>query len=116
MLESWQHVDHYLGGNGGSLTHAAAAHGLKAIYGQNKEGDIVTVDLAKDAVQFASGGHSERVDLSIYKSQGPAGFRDERWRREFTNWQLRIFALAAGRTNRRFGYPAAFETPNATAP
>jgi len=106
MLEYWAQAHHFLGGNAGSLSYAARGQGLSRVYGQTMDGELFTVDLQEDGTAFQSRGHEERVDLRPYQQQSASQFRDERWKSQLTNTQLRFFALAAGRTNRRFGYPA----------
>jgi hypothetical protein len=109
MLSYWTLPHHFLGGNAGSLSYAARGQGLSRVYGQNKEGEMFTVDLQEGGTSFQSGGRVERVDLAPYQQQSAQQFRDERWKSQMSNLQLRLFALAAGRTNRRFGYPSSLD-------
>ena len=49
---------------------------------------------------------TSRTDSQFYARSDPATFRDERWKTELSDRQIRWFALAAGRLNRSLGYGA----------
>ncbi len=85
MIQYWNFEHHFLGGNPGTL--------LSMVNQQDK----------------ASLGTKPPVgnwDLDYYKKSNPAAFKDERWKSQLSDRQLRQFALIAGRLNRRFGYSA----------
>ena len=90
MREFWTVDHHPLGGNRGPVAAIADY--------QNREPDTKVV--------FE---HSRIQDVGHYLKTDPGSFRDERWKHELSDWQLRIFALATGRLNRRLGYPAALD-------
>jgi hypothetical protein len=51
----------------------------------------------------------KRADLDFYRQSDLKHLVDDRWKRELSDWQLRLFALVAGRTNRKLGYPRALD-------
>ena len=65
--------------------------------------------LPKPALAPRADGATAKWDLEYYKRTDPARFRDERWKQELSDWQLRVFGLFAGRVNRRYGYPPAVD-------
>lgn len=109
MLEYWTRVRHFIGGNAGSLSYLARAQGLDCVYRYAKDGTITATPLDKPVVAYTEAGRERQIDLSLYRNQLPGQFHDERWKSELSNWQLRLFALAAGLTNRRFGYPPSLD-------
>jgi len=92
MLEFWQREHHYLGGNRGTLMSVLRQDGEQAIQTDRTSGELAW-------------------DLDYYRERNAeaGAFRDERWKRELTDGQLRVFAMVAGRLNRRYGYPPALE-------
>lgn len=90
MLEYWRHDHCYLGGNLGTQ------HALK-----KQRGEAPPEDPRPAAGKAAFGNW----DPEHYAKTDPARYVDERWKEELSTWQLLAFALAAGRTNRRYGYP-----------
>lgn len=92
MLEYWQKTHHPLGGNRGTLVAMAQRSGVE-LSDQPPEGPQNTTDAPV----------WDR-DLAHYRNSDPAQFVDERWKRELTPRQLRVFGLVAGRLNRRLGY------------
>ena len=91
MLEYWNVDHHYLGGNRGTLFSLA----------QKRQ-----QQLPDDPRLTGTGKAGPNWDLDHYKRTDAATFRDERWKRELSPWQLRLFSVLAGRVNRRYGYPA----------
>ncbi|MHC4993806.1 MAG: sulfotransferase, partial [Planctomycetota bacterium] len=88
MLEFWKKPHCFIAGNGGPIIQVA---------------DYQGIDLPKmDGSMVKKKHHDNRA---IYKQQGPADFKDERWKSELDDKQLRTFALAAGMMNRAMGYP-----------
>ncbi|MAE68043.1 MAG: hypothetical protein CMJ18_27655 [Phycisphaeraceae bacterium] len=96
MLEYWKHVEHFIGGNRGTLLHVARSHGLEL--------PAPTRETVGDAPR-------KTWDLGYYERQTPRTFSDERWKRELTGARLRVFDLVAGRLNRKLGYDAAQPSP-----
>ncbi|NBC97307.1 MAG: hypothetical protein GVY27_13255 [Deinococcus-Thermus bacterium] len=92
MLEFHRREHHYLGGNRGTLLSVLRQDGDRAIHS-----DPTSTGLAWD------------LDYYRQRDAGAGAFRDERWKRELTDGQLRLFALVAGRLNHRYGYPPALE-------
>ncbi len=90
MLEFWNHKHCFIAGNWGPLFQLAQAQGITL---PRKDDSMIKV--------------RPKDDRSIYQTQEPGAFRDERWKTELSDRQLRIFALAAGRLNRALGYPPA---------
>lgn len=89
MLRYWETEHHFVGGNPGPLLAVADAQATGDLHRQPRAG--------------------YRDDLSFYARSDPARFRDDRWQRELTDGQLRIFALIAGRLNRALGYPRSLD-------
>ena len=92
MLEYWRKTHHPLGGNRGTLLAMARRSGVE-LTEQLPEGH----KLSPDAPAWDR-------DLAYYRDSDPARFIDQRWKRELTDRQLRVFGLVAGRLNRRLGY------------
>lgn len=90
MRAYWKVEHHYLGGNRGTL------------FGMMRKQDA---DLP-EAGAVESGDEKREWQLDYYTKTDPAAFADERWKKELTPDRRRIFALAAGRLNRKHGYPA----------
>lgn len=88
MIEFWNRMHCFIGGNWGPLYQLAQAQGITL---PRKEGSMIKV--------------KPKDDRSLYKTQDPGAFRDERWKTDLTDRQLKIFALAAGRLNVSLGYP-----------
>ncbi len=91
MLRFWEREHHFLGGNPGTLFSMLRRAG----------GDA-------DAQADRKDTHLQ-WNLDHYRDASPDAFRDERWKGELSDRQLRLFALVAGRMNRRYGYPPARE-------
>jgi Sulfotransferase family len=89
MLRFWEEDHHFVGGNPGPLLAVADAQDTGPLHRQPRP------------------GYSD--DTAFYDHADPARFRDERWKRELSRGQLRVFALIAGRWNRRFGYPPSLQ-------
>ncbi len=97
QLEYWKHIDHLLGGNKGTLTLVAEAQGL--------------TKLPPTPAQKADHDPNRPAwDTSFYRGADPSQFRDDRWKKQLTTGQCRIFAIAAGWLNRRLGYGALLDT------
>jgi len=88
MQEFWEADSHYLGGNRGTIF--ALARKQRAA----PPTDPRDLDPKRQA----------DWKLDYYEKQDIARINDDRWRRELSPLQLRLFALAAGRLNRRLGY------------
>ena len=94
MLEYWKGEHHFLGGNKGAMapiakeTNTPVAGADRQLFGDR---------------QFPRDGNNG----DFYQKADAAHFVDQRWKKELTDGQLRLFALAAGRLNRRYGYPRA---------
>ncbi len=89
MVEFWNTDHHYLGGNKGTL------------FGMTrKAGKDDPIDVRKRY----EGDKAPEWDLKHYENADPAKFVDERWRRELSAKQLRVFAWVAGRLNKKYGY------------
>ena len=89
MLEFWNVDHHYLGGNKGTL------FGMTKKSGKDDPIDVRRRFEADKAPQW---------DLEHYRDTDPARFVDDRWKKELTGGQLRVFGLVAGRVNRKYGY------------
>jgi len=89
MLRFWQREHHFLGGNQGTLFAMLRKAG----------------DSAEAMADRANTGLNWQ--LAHYREADPARFRDERWKRELDDQQLRRFGRILGRWNRRYGYPPA---------
>jgi hypothetical protein len=96
MIEFWNAEHHFLGGNRGTILSMVNKQ-------QDKHAELPTV-VTKDGTTA-----DISRDLQYYRNVDPSTFRDERWKTELTNGQLRIFGLIAGRLNRRFGYPRSLD-------
>lgn len=101
MLEYWTQDMHYLGGNPGAMSTIAREKKLPQIHFQSREARQYHLDVNQPEQTLPD---ARRVDFSYYQRVDPRRFRDERWRSELTPMQLRLFALAAGRLNRKLGY------------
>lgn len=89
MLEYWNGVEHFLGGNIGTLTSLATKRGETL---QKRPTSVVR----------------SKPELAYYERTDPANFvADQRWRRELSSSQLWTFRLLAGRVNQALGYPQA---------
>jgi len=86
-LNRWRDAPHFLGGSLGLLKQLA--------------------EQRSDALHAKQHPDRRRNDSDFYQQQDLDRFLDERWKSELTDAQLRVFALAAGRQNRRYGYPRA---------
>lgn len=104
MLAYHQAEHHVIGGNPGAMSTVADAQHLGALHNPIVGRQELDAPQNKLAVRNAG-----QVDLDHYRANAPDQFRDERWKKELTNWQLRQFALLAGRWNRRLGYPPALD-------
>lgn len=89
MLEFWKSDQHFIGGNPGTMTDLA----------ERKE----TAPVERRKLD------ESQIGAEHYRGNDPTNFVDERWKKELSDWQLRIFALAAGRRNRSYGYPASLD-------
>jgi len=88
MLEYWNQDQHYLGGNQGTLFALARKQGT---------------DLP-EASRWEQGRETRDWKLDFYAGSDPQKFTDDRWKKDLTPVQLRIFDLAAGALNRKLGY------------
>lgn len=91
MVDYWRTDHHFLGGNRGTL--------LSMMSKQDRHDG--PADMPKVANQ-----PPPQWDFDYYRQHDPAQFRDERWQSELSAGQRRVFALIAGRLNRRLGYPS----------
>jgi hypothetical protein len=89
MLEYWKSDQHFIGGNPGTMTDLA----------ERKETAPVERRKLDDS----------QIGAEHYRGNDPTHFVDERWKQELSNWQLRVFGLAAGRRNRSYGYPPSLD-------
>ena len=96
MTDFWNTEHHFFGGNRGTL------------HGMLKKADP-SAELAPNAAAGNAKTYVGNWDLKHYEKQDPANFKDERWKSELTDAQLRMFNLVAGRLNRRYGYAAGKE-------
>jgi hypothetical protein len=96
MVNFWEHAHHFLGGNRGTLFSMLRKTEPRAAL-PDTQANAPRVTGVKD------------WDLKHYEKNDPAQFKDERWKTELTDKQLRIFALAGGLLNRRYGYPRALD-------
>jgi len=94
MCEFWAGDHHPLGGNPGTLSSMLRRH------------DSAREDRAES---FARSGAHRGWDMDYYQQQDPQRFRDERWKNELRDRDLRIFGLIAGRLNRCYGYPKSLD-------
>ncbi len=94
MLEYWNREHYYLGGNRGTLLSLARKRG-------EEKAATAGATLEQDT--------KPQWDLDFYKKSDVSTFRDERWRSELTDKQLRLFGLLAGRLNRKLGYPPSLD-------
>ncbi|MBI1372630.1 MAG: hypothetical protein GC159_07695 [Phycisphaera sp.] len=92
MLAVWRNVDHLLGGSIGLLKTVADEQGHDQLHYHQKPG-------------------KKRKDWDYYQKQDMNPFSGERWKTELSDSQLRVFALAAGRQNRYYGYPRSTDRP-----
>jgi hypothetical protein len=104
MTEYWNHEHHYIGGNRGTLLSLV-----------QKRNDRVAVDQLQNAEPLAGSRKGPQWDMNYYAGADPTKFVDERWKKELTDAQLRIFALIAGRLNRKYGYPPSMDRHAAVA-
>jgi hypothetical protein len=90
VVEYWRATDrHYLGGNHGTI--------------------LSMLRMNDGAASLPENSYTRKWDLDYYQKVNAAKFVDERWKKELTDWQLRVFGLLAGRTNRRYGYPPSLD-------
>jgi hypothetical protein len=136
MLEYWNQEQHYVGGSIGTMNSVAKAQGIGSIHYYVKKQHFGTLlppsevlaNTTEPAAQPLSNQYQlgDRLELTLDRNAAPIAnhfkaaldhysttdlknFVDERWKSELTDWQLRLFALAAGRLNRQFGYPRALD-------
>lgn len=72
-------------------------------------GTIFSLTKQRNAPEFTPAVRKNpdaRFDKEFYEKASLERFVDERWKQELTPGQLRLFALIAGRQNRRLGYAA----------
>ena len=94
MQTPWTADLHYLGGNRGTLSQLVRKQGLA---------------LPADPRESLQAGYSKpNWDLGFYERQDPQSFRDERWQQQLSRWDLRVFAMVAGRLNRQYHYLQGF--------
>lgn len=104
MLEYRTAPQHPIGGNPGAVSMVADAQNVTALHNAL----VNRLELPKDqAVIDAS--RNAQIDLDFYRKNKQATVRDERWKKELSDRQLRLFALLAGRLNRSFGYPPSMQ-------
>jgi hypothetical protein len=94
MCRFWDHTHCFISGNIGPLLHVAQAQGMQI--------PPLPEGIFGDRVL-------PTVDLKPYQEQDPANYRDERWKTELSDRQLRLFGLLAGRFNRSLGYPSSLD-------
>lgn len=134
MLEYWKKKPHFLGGNIGTMNSIAKVQGIDAIHYFKKKqhfGGQLPVAVPPNEPSSGATFHSHppqgspmelkvgesrihisdhfKMDLDHYNSTDLRHFVDERWKHELSDWQLRVFAIAAGRLNRKFGYPPSLD-------
>lgn len=93
MLAFWEPEHHFIAGNRGTL------------FGMLRKGDHV--DTPEQVL--AAAPSRQKWELGHYRRTDAADFKDERWKRELSDWQLRLYRLAAGWIHRRLGYPAVLD-------
>lgn len=87
--------DHcFVGGNLGPAIQVAAYH--------NREVPLPPLEQHQKI-------QANRTDKAQYLEQKPQEYTDNRWQTSLTDKQLRLFALLAGRFNRKMGYPPSME-------
>ncbi|MCZ6834763.1 MAG: sulfotransferase [Planctomycetota bacterium] len=106
MLDYLNRELHILGGNPGPLTPYVDLHGLKYLYFAREGGTHEVMDFTASTYKHVKG---KVMELDHYRKTDPKKFKDERWKEELTDGQLRLFALTAGRVNRKYGYPASLD-------
>ena len=87
MLRYWEQDHCFLGGSQGTL------HGLA----HKRQQQLAEVQRVR--------AHGQ-IDQAYYEKQDPEKFVDERWKKELSPRQLKVFRLLAGSVNRRYGYDA----------
>lgn len=88
MRRYWESDHHYIGGSPSALAMLA---------------NLRAQDLP-DTPMWSSLNAFSRENIRHYEGLRPERFIDERWKRELTARQLWVFALIAGRANRKLGY------------
>lgn len=102
MIDFWEAEHHPIGGNVGTMVTVARRNATAEV-GQ--------------AEQLLHKTGNKNWDIGYYNQQeDPRNLRDERWKQELRDQQLRLFGLIAGRLNHRFGYPRSLDrqSPPAT--
>lgn len=92
MQQFWKPDHHFIGGNRGTL------------FGMLRRSD--RLEQADDNITTSK---KLNWDLPYYENVDVARFKDERWKQELTNGQMRMFALTAGRLHRKLGYGSAMD-------
>lgn len=99
MLKYYEQEQHLIGGNIGTVSVVAQRQNVQALHNAL----IAPIEIeGKDEVA----GRRGQWDLTYYRQNSPDQFVDERWKQEMSDRQLLMFRLAAGRMNRKLGYPA----------
>lgn len=109
MLDYVRHPHHFLGGNVGTLSMAARAQGVETLFATKHDRGIAEVKMNQSQYRLDDSGRQRQIDLDYYHRSDPMSFRDERWKKELSNWHLRVFAIRAGRLNRALGYGASLD-------
>ena len=109
MIDYSRHPHHFLGGNVGTLSMAARAQGIETLFAAKHDRGIAEVKMSQSHYRLDDSGRQRQIDLGYYHRSDPVSFRDERWKAELSDWQLRVFAVRAGRLNRALGYSAGVE-------
>lgn len=94
MQEYWVPDHHFVGGNRGTL------------FTMLRRSDNVSPPVT---VLPPESQRPVNWDLDLYDKIDPLNFVDERWKKELTDRQLRVFGFWAGWRNRRVGYPRALD-------
>lgn len=91
MLWFWEHPQHYIGGNRGTLLSMLRQRG----------DDTAPVLISSEQASV----FDWQKDLEYYRSVDVTDrFVDHRWMTELSAWQKLVFRVRAGRLNRRLGY------------
>ncbi len=109
MLDYGRHTHHFLGGNVGTLSMAARGQGIDTLFAAKHDRGVAEVKMNQSQYRLDDSGRQRQIDLDYYHRSDPVSFRDDRWKEELSDWQLRVFALRAGRLNRTLGYGASLD-------
>lgn len=107
MLDHTRAEPHFIGGNVGSLSQLAGAHGLDTLHCQMHDQSIYRMGLGVDQHVIPDSGREMVIDLSKYRNTTPPAAHLDRWAEELSDADLRKFRLLGGWLNHLLGYPPA---------